>query len=329
MNWGPGRNLTSFCFVRDSAISMSAPTPIPTDETELRNPSTNPEPADGQERRSGIASEPPARANAPREVNLFGSDGREVAEIPADPDAPLSFVPHTAVANTVRPQPLRIRTGRFGELEEHELVKLIDSIEDERARARFRESVYLSIFVWIAVALVVFFGPKYLWHAPRVVLPSEVLRAREVTELTDPTLNAPHVHAAPPRVDSHTLEHLRNSEPRVAPTPQPRAAPPPPPTPRAEVRPEPRTQSAVRAHAAAHAPTACGATHSGCTSAATHVSARLQHRVAKSGGSDRECRPEHDARRCTFHWHRKALPRWQCCRCWSGGDPLRYAGREL
>ena len=39
--------------------------------------------------------------------------------MPADPDAPLTFIPHTpegAVGN----QPVRIRTGRYGVLEEHE-----------------------------------------------------------------------------------------------------------------------------------------------------------------------------------------------------------------
>ena len=225
---------------------MPAPTPTPTDDTELRKAATNPEPEDERAPNSGAASyssEASARDHARRDLNLFGSNGLDATETPSDPDAPLSFVPHTAVADTVRPQPLRIRTGRFGELEEHELVRLLDSIEDERARARFRESVYLSIFVWIAVALVVFFGPKYLWHAPRVVLPSEVLRARELTELTAPTLTAPHLRSAPPRVDAHTLEHLRSNEPRVAPTPQPRATTPQPPAPApTEVRPEPRTE---------------------------------------------------------------------------------------
>lgn len=157
-----------------------------------------------------------------------------------DPDAPVSFVPHVPVDETARPKPLRIRTGRFGELDEHELVRLLDTIEDERARARFRESVYISVFIWIGITLFAFFGPKYLWHSPRVVLPSEVLRAREVTQLTAPTLTAPHVRSAPP-MDNHTLEHLRSSEPRVTP-------PAPRPVPKAETSPaqahtEPRTDT--------------------------------------------------------------------------------------
>lgn len=176
---------------------MAAQTPSPTDESELRS----------------------------------STEGPEAAPV-VDPDAPLSFVPHLPLKDTVRPEPLRIRTGRYGELEAHELVKLLDSIEDERARSRFRESVYISIFVWMAIALLALFGPKYLWHAPRVVLPSEVLRARELTTLTAPSLTAPR--AAPP-VDSRTLEHLRSAEPKPASRPAP-----PPPTPHAETQPTPR-----------------------------------------------------------------------------------------
>ncbi|HLI76378.1 MAG TPA: hypothetical protein VKV02_05475, partial [Acidobacteriaceae bacterium] len=146
-----------------------------------------------------------------------------------DPDAPVSFVPHVSIRNTARLHPLRLRTGRYGELDEHELVTLLDTLEDERARARFRESVYISVFVWIAIALLMLFGPKYLWHAPRVVLPSEVLRQREITTLTDPSLHAPAPRTSPPpSVDNRTLEHLRSTAPRVPAPSTPRAEQPAP-----------------------------------------------------------------------------------------------------
>lgn len=139
-------------------------------------------------------------------------------------------------------KPLRIRTGRFGELDEHELVRLLDTLEDERARARFRESVYISIFIWMAIALTALFGPKYLWHAPRVVLPSEVLRQREVTTLTAPTLRAPR-SSPPPSVDNRTLEHLRSTAPKAPAPPAPEPAhPAPAPTPRPEA-PRPATSA--------------------------------------------------------------------------------------
>lgn len=162
-----------------------------------------------------------------------------------DPDAPISFVPHIAVRSTARLHPLRLRTGRFGDLDEHELIRLLDTLEDERARARFRESIYLSVFIWIAIALTALFGPRYLWHAPKVVLPSEVLRQRELTTLTAPVLTAPKLSrpSPPPAIDNRTLEHLRSTAPKtptpVAPRPE---QPQPQPQPRtAETRPLPST----------------------------------------------------------------------------------------
>lgn len=203
---------------------MSGRPPTSPDETELRPP-------------------PSQEISGPPDPNGAGSpNGAEAnrASASPEPETPVSFVPHTPLERTAPLDPVRIRSGRYGELEEHELLQLLDSIEDERARARFRESVYISVFIWMAIALIAFYGPKYLWHSPRVVLPSEVLRARELTTLTAPSLAAPRVHAAPPSVDARTLEHLRSIEPRL-PTPRPEPTPPPPPAaaPRAETRAQP------------------------------------------------------------------------------------------
>jgi hypothetical protein len=153
----------------------------------------------------------------------------EEAEAPAD--APLSFVPHDVNAAPVAP--VRIRTNRFGELEEHELIKLLDTIEDERARGRFRESIYISVFVWLAIAWVVFYGPRYLWHSPQLISPVEVMKQHALLELNAPVLHHPVV--PPPKVDVKTLEHLRSTErkftptaPRETPTPAPVTSPTPP-----------------------------------------------------------------------------------------------------
>ena len=191
---------------------MPPPSPTPTEETQLEPNRPDFDPA-----------EEPARSETVAEV-----------EAVRDPNAPLSFVPHVAVTSTARLHPLRIRTGRYGELDEHELVHLLDTLQDERARARFRESVYISVFIWIAIALTALFGPKYLWHAPRVVLPSDVLRERELTRLTAPTLTAPRLRpSAPPSMDQRTLEHLRSAAPKVPVPPAPKMEQPrPEPTPR-------------------------------------------------------------------------------------------------
>lgn len=135
----------------------------------------------------------------------------EVTPRAVDPDAPVSFIPHDA-AGAIPGNAVRIRTGRYGELDEHELIRLLDTIEDERARGRFRESVYISCFVWLLVAWLAFYGPKYLWHAPRVVNPMDVLKERELTQLNMPILAphaAPRPAAPPPKLDNNTLERLR------------------------------------------------------------------------------------------------------------------------
>jgi len=154
----------------------------------------------------------------------------EAVPEPVDPNSPLSFVPH-APAGTA---PVRIRMGRYGELDEHEVLRLLDTIEDERARSRFRESVYISVFIWIVIAWVVLYGPKYLWHAPQLINPADVLRDREMVQLNNPVLSPslrkPVLKPAPkPTLDNKTLEKLRAMSPPAPapPAPTPAAQPAP------------------------------------------------------------------------------------------------------
>jgi outer membrane biosynthesis protein TonB len=182
-----------------------------------------------------------------------------------DSSAPLSFVPHDPTGQ-VPVKPIRIRTNRYGELEEHELVRLLDSIEDERARGRFRESIYISVFIWLIVAWVLFYGPRYLWHAPVLVSPADVLKNRELTQLNLPVLTsrAPSPRPAPkPRsVDNRTLEHLRTmareappKPPTPAPAPMPTAPTPINPPPTTPIPATPQPQPRTPAPALADAPT--------------------------------------------------------------------------
>jgi len=145
-------------------------------------------------------------------------------------------------------RPAKIRTARFGELEEHELIKLLDTIEDERARSRFRESVYISFFVWMLVLWLMLYGPRYLWHAPRVVNPMDVLKARELTELADPRLHLPAAPLPKPplRMDNKTLENVRRMTPPAPPPPAPEPTPPAPTPP-----PQPPLPTPLPSHAAA------------------------------------------------------------------------------
>lgn len=75
--------------------------------------------------------------------------------------------------------PLKARTRRYDGLEEHELIHLLDALDDEQARARFRESIYLSIIICMAIGWFVLYGPQVVFHQPRVINPMDVLKQRE------------------------------------------------------------------------------------------------------------------------------------------------------
>jgi hypothetical protein len=175
-------------------------------------------------------------------------------EAPLDPNAPLSFVPHPAPGEEPT-GPVRIRTNRYGALEEHELVRLLDSMDDERSRARFRESIYISSFICIALALLILYGPHYLWHAPELINPADMMRKEELTQLNAPVIlhNTPQSapRAAQEHLDTKTIKQLQamtreHPEPTPPPanvpkTPEPQpTAPPLLPTP----QPTPRVNNA-------------------------------------------------------------------------------------
>ena len=118
--------------------------------------------------------------------------------------------------------PVKVTTRRFGELEEHELIHLLDSIDDEIARARFRESIYVSIIICLALAWFAFYGPRVLFHEGRIVNPKE-----QVTELNKkelPFLEMPKnlIQKVPPKPKAIAEQS------HVAQTPHPDYKPPTP-----------------------------------------------------------------------------------------------------
>jgi TonB family protein len=141
-----------------------------------------------------------------------------------------------------------VRTNRYGDLEEHELLHLLDALDDERARARFRESVYISVIIWLAIGWFVLYGPQVIFHQPRLINPSDVLKQRdkELTYLdmpkdigkqlpkkpTDVISDKDRVQqTAKPTLDKKTLEQLQamrkaGAPGATAPAPQPPASQP-------------------------------------------------------------------------------------------------------
>lgn len=81
------------------------------------------------------------------------------------------------------------RGGRYGEMEHHELIHLLDEVDDERARARFREAIYVSLIIWLVIGWLGVYGVRYLPHPPRLESPNEEHgnpRDREMTYLETP-----------------------------------------------------------------------------------------------------------------------------------------------
>jgi TonB family protein len=126
-----------------------------------------------------------------------------------------------------REQPVKLRTGRYGELEEHEILHLIDALDDERERAQFRESIYISTIICLAVAWFLFYGPRVLWHQPEFRDPIALMKEHD-KELTYLTPSVPAPRPQRPVIDRKTIQQLQREAP---PTPQPpvQQAPPPPP----------------------------------------------------------------------------------------------------
>ena len=142
---------------------------------------------------------------------------------------PTLITPPNPAPPSDQSQPVKVRTGRFGELEEHEIIHLIDSLDDERSRGRFRESIYISVIFYLALAWFVLYGPRVLFHQPELKDPFAAIREHE--RLTH--LEAPRLHTPPPRttVDNKTIKQLQQQAPRPAPP----AQTPAPPTPAPEV----------------------------------------------------------------------------------------------
>ena len=161
-------------------------------------------------------------------------------------------------------QPLKVRAGRHGDLEQHELLQLLDTIDDERSRSRFRESIYISVFIYLALAWFVLYGPRVLFHQGRIVSPADVLKQRDkeltyldvpkdLSKLTPPKSakalsdKSSVAQTSHPTLDKKTLEQLQamrraGEEARrtpLPPAPQPQAPPQPQPAQQAQSQPPP------------------------------------------------------------------------------------------
>ena len=159
-----------------------------------------------------------------------------------DPEAPATEGQRDAAPDSSRGSGAgrgRLRNTRpYDSFHHHELIYLLDEIDDERARARFRESIYISVIFWLIFCLVIVYGPRYLWHSP--VLISAVPRERQstMTYLDTPPDLQKQIHRTKPA--PHISERSTEAQsPKPSPRiPEARAGQPQPPAPRPQPAPQ-------------------------------------------------------------------------------------------
>ena len=149
-------------------------------------------------------------------------------ETPPEHDAPQPS-PEPATAPPLQSQRGRNGNGRrYDYYDTHELITLIDQIDDERARARFRESVYLAIIVWLVFALACIFLPRWLPHRPVLIVQQR--NPNELTYLaTPPNLKDLLRQKPAPHISEHSAEAQTPHPTKVPTPPEPRAGHPEPP----------------------------------------------------------------------------------------------------
>jgi outer membrane biosynthesis protein TonB len=168
-----------------------------------------------------------------------------ILQIPPNPTRPSELDRNTEEQPTdvgAGALPSRIlRTSRYGDLQEHELIHLLDSLDDERARAQFRESVYISTIICLAIAWFLFYGPHIILHQPYYKDPIALMKQHDLERLTyiNPTPPAP---AAPPKIDRKTMQQLQKQAQQAKVTPQPPAPQAPAPQPQQAMNNAPAVQ---------------------------------------------------------------------------------------
>lgn len=136
--------------------------------------------------------------------------------------------------------PLR-NDSDYGDLGTDELVQRINELEDERRAARIREGIWVALLFHAAILLLWAFGPRYIFHEPRVISPSEALKDRkDLTYLDLPPDALKQIKPKNPKVmsdkdrvqssqhptiDKKTLQQLQAMRRAGPPTPQPPAQP--------------------------------------------------------------------------------------------------------
>ena len=127
------------------------------------------------------------------------------------------------------------RTANLDAMQPHELITLVEDLEDDRTRARVREGIYISLFLHILIFWLYAYAPQVLFHRPRVVNPADVMAQRpqdyQFLDLPPDALKklTPHTkilsdqnrvaQTKTPSIDKKTLAQLEAMKPAGPPAP--------------------------------------------------------------------------------------------------------------
>ena len=124
-----------------------------------------------------------------------------------------------------------LRSDRYHYLDTHELIMLIEDVDDERARARFREAMYLAVILWLSLVLLYIFIPRWLPKRPVLIVQNR--NPKELTYLdTPPDLKNLLKNRPSPNISTHSTEAKTPKPIDVPHPPEPKAGNPQPPTPK-------------------------------------------------------------------------------------------------
>jgi TonB family protein len=158
---------------------------------------------------------------------------------------------------TESPKRSPLRAIPRGDLSHHELLQLLDSLEDEQARARRREGFWIALIVHIILFWLWSYGPTLILHHPRVISPAEAIKQRQKDftyldlppdalkqikpKQSDVISDKNRVQQTPhPTLDKKTIEQLQAMKRAGEASPPP--APVPAPQQQAQAAPEPAPQ---------------------------------------------------------------------------------------
>jgi len=150
-----------------------------------------------------------------------------------------------------------LTSSPYAALQHHELLELIDELNDERARARFREGVWIACFAHLLFFALLYFVPTWIFHGVKVINPIDAMKQHDkeiylnlpsdvAKDLAKKQSNSSKTKTAPTQaLDQKTLQQLQEmqrlaqEQAREQAQKQAQASPVPPPPPQTQAKNEP------------------------------------------------------------------------------------------